>query len=195
MVVAWAVLLCSRSRWRWCVFISLPLFQKSFPSLLSVHSALVQLSKGSPAFIPSSVFFSPSFPISFPLFLPSHGSFLCFKTSLPFLVSKDPSLPFKTLPLLLHISPPCSFSVPWPLGPFLPFASFPFPSPLFKKTFPLFSFPTSSLVPLSRSFLKKNSPLLSFASAPWEQIMLRLVGHWARLSRFGSLDFGRARGG
>jgi hypothetical protein len=25
--------------------------------------------------------------------------------------------------------------------------------------------------------------------------MLRLVGHWARLSRFSSLDFGRARGG
>jgi hypothetical protein len=25
--------------------------------------------------------------------------------------------------------------------------------------------------------------------------MLRLVGHWARLSRFRSLDFGRARGG
>ena len=153
MVVAWAVLLCSRSRWRWCVCISLPLFQKSFPSLLSVHSALVQLSKGSPAFVPSSVFFSPSFPISFPLFLPSHSSFLCFKTSLPFLVSKDPSLPFKTLPLLLHISPPCSFSVPWPLSSF---ASFPFPSSLFKKTFPLFSFPAPSLV----LFLKKLPPPL-----------------------------------
>jgi hypothetical protein len=25
--------------------------------------------------------------------------------------------------------------------------------------------------------------------------MLRLVGHWAWLSRFGSLDFGRERGG
>ena len=27
----------------WCVYISLPLFQKSFPSLLSVHSSLIQL--------------------------------------------------------------------------------------------------------------------------------------------------------
>jgi len=41
----------------------------------------------------------------------------------------------------------------------------------------------------------KITPLLSFASALWEQIMLRLVGHWARLSRFSSLDFGKARGG
>jgi len=89
----------------WCVCISLPLFQKSFPSLLSVHSSLVQLSKGSPTFVPSSVFFSPSFPISFPLFLPSHNSFLCFKTSLPFQFRKIP-LSFKTLPLVLPITPP-----------------------------------------------------------------------------------------
>ena len=36
------------------------------------------------------MFFSPSFPISFPLFLPSHSSFLCFKTSLPFQFQKIP---------------------------------------------------------------------------------------------------------
>jgi len=127
MVVAWAVLLCSRSRWRWCVCISLPLFQKSFPSLLSVHSALVQLSKGSPAFVPSSVFFSPSFPISFPLFLPSHSSFLCFKTSLPFQFQKIPLSPSKLylssftshLPLVLAL-----------LGPLAPFFLCFFPVPL-----------------------------------------------------------------
>jgi hypothetical protein len=63
------------------------------------------------------VFFSPSFPISFPLFLPSHSSFLCFKTSLPFQFQKIPLSPSKLylssftshLPLVLAL-----------LGPFLP---------------------------------------------------------------------------
>jgi len=147
MVVAWVVLLCSRSRWRWCVCISLPLFQTSFPSLLSVHSALVQLSKGSPALVPSSVFFSPSFPISFPLFLPSHSSFLCFKTSLPFQFQKIPLSPSKLylpsftshLPVVLAL-----------LGPLAPFFLCFFPVPLSfvqKKLSPslVFQPPLSSL--------------------------------------------------
>jgi hypothetical protein len=52
----------------------------------------------------ASPVFSPSFPISFPLFLPSHSSFLCFKTSFPF-----PSLSFKNFPPLLVFQPSLSF--------------------------------------------------------------------------------------
>ena len=113
----------------------LPLFQKSFPSLLSIHFSLVQLSKGSPAFVPSSVSFSVYFFLCFPFppasclyrlplclslpssiclvllcFLPPPFSFV--QTLPPFSVSKEPSL-----------IPPKS---PSPLFFFFPF----FPSPL-----------------------------------------------------------------
>jgi hypothetical protein len=104
------------------------------------------------------VFFSPSFPISFPLFLPSHSSFLCFKTSLPFQFQKIPLSPSKLYLSSFTSHLPVLLAFLGPLAPFSLFASFPFPSPLFKKTFPLFSFPASSLVPLSRSFLKKKLP-------------------------------------
>jgi hypothetical protein len=63
-------------------------FPPSVSEILSFSSLRSLCSRSTfqrfPAFVPSYVFFSPCFPISFPLFLPSHGSFLCFKTSLPF---------------------------------------------------------------------------------------------------------------
>ena len=165
-------------------------YQASSPSTLPIPVLLISLPCFKlPRFLPFS------FSISFSPFLPSHSSFLCFKTSLPFQFQKIPLSPSK-----LYLS---SFTSHLPvvlalLGPLAPFFLCFFPVPLSfvqKKLSPSFSFPAPSLVPLSRYFFKKNSPLLSFASAPWEQIMLRLVGHWTRLSRFGSLDFGRARGG
>ena len=94
----------------------LPLFQKSFPSLFSVHSSLVQLSKGSPAFVPSSVSFSVYFffcaflsllpPVSIvsPSVLSSCVSFLLlslsFKLSLPFQFQKSPLSSLQNPPLL-----------------------------------------------------------------------------------------------
>jgi len=94
----------------------LPLFQKSFPSLLSIHFSLVQLSKGSPAFVPSSVSFSVYFffVLSFPSclyrlspllsVLSSCVSFLLlslsFKLSLPFQFQKSPLSSLQNPPLL-----------------------------------------------------------------------------------------------
>ena len=99
----------------------LPLFQKSFPSLLSIHFSLVQLSKGSPAFVPSSVSFSVYFFLCFPFppasivspsvclspllsVLSSCVSFLLlslsFKLSLPFQFQKSPLSSLQNPPLL-----------------------------------------------------------------------------------------------
>jgi hypothetical protein len=106
------------------------------------------------------VFFSPSFPISFPLFLPSHSSFLCFKTSLPFQFQKIPLSPSKLYLSSFTSHLPLVLALLGPLAPFFLLLLSRSPLLCSKKTFPLFSFPAPSLVPLSRSFLKKLPPPL-----------------------------------
>jgi len=103
--------------------------------------------------------FSPSFPISFPLFLPSHNSFLCFKTSLPFQFQKSPLSSKNNLP--------CSFL------PFSPFSLLSF------KLLSLFQFPKSlsSLPPFvpSSPLSFVQTPLPPFVPSSPPLLVLRAV--------------------
>jgi len=149
----------------------LPLFQKSFPSLLSVHSSLVQLSKGSPAFVPSSVFFS----VYFFFFVFSFPSCLLSLSSPP-----------------LSVSPLFYLSCP----PVFPSSSF-----LFRSNSPsLFSFKRalyrpSKIPPLFFFFACWHSVSIyrgqrerGLIMAAWGAGQRRSVGQWVRLARRGSLD-------
>jgi len=93
----------------WCVCISLPLFHKSFPSLLSVHSSLVQLSKGSPTFVPSSVFFSPFFLSRFLSSYPLTIAFFVSKLPSPFSFKRSLSLVQNSTSRPSHLTPPSCF--------------------------------------------------------------------------------------
>jgi hypothetical protein len=127
-------------------------YQASSPSTLPIPVLLISLPCFKlPCFLPFS------FSISFSPFLPSHSSFLCFKTSLPFQFQKIPLSPSK-----LYLS---SFTSHLPvvlalLGPLAPFSLCFFPVPLsfVQKNFPpllVFQPPLSSL---SLVLFKKTPP-------------------------------------
>jgi len=163
----------------------LPLFQKSFPSLLSIHFSLVQLSKGSPAFVPSSVSFSVYFFLCFP-FPPASCLY-----RLPLCLSLPSSI---CLVLLCFLPPPFSFVQTLP-----PFTVSKEPSLIPPKSPPLNTAAKSSI------YRRRGSGEGIIAHG--EQGTRRLVGWWARGFKFweqhaiivsclkgrGALSFGSSR--